>query len=142
MTEPRTLREILTPFCPLGTDHTLILDWVQDGTLFRVKQVEGYFLDVAPMLVNHRLCTTWIDDQDEYARFWCYTGNSRAAFMAAVLAAALWDGSDDSEPLGWNKSGQTREWREPGTSETWQAGRAVPTMVAIANAENAWPPKV
>lgn len=142
MAETMTLREILTPFCPLGTDKDLMLEWVQDGSLFRVKEVLGYYLDIAPQLANYRLVTTPIENESGWERGWCYVGKGRASFMAAVLAATLWDGSDDSEPLGWNKSLQTGEFREAGSSQSWQAGRAVPTMVDVANSENAWPTKV
>jgi hypothetical protein len=76
----------------------------------------------------------------EWAKHLAY--NLHAPLPGDETAAAMWDGSDDSEPLGWNKNGQTREWRESGSSETWQAGRAVSTMVTMANAENAWPPKI
>lgn len=33
--------------------------------------------------------------------------------LTAVLAAADWDGGDDTEPVGWNKNGRTGEWRPP-----------------------------
>jgi hypothetical protein len=125
MADDYTLRDLLTPVCPLGTADSLILEWVQDGTLFRVKQVPGYFLDIAPMLVNYRLCTTWIDDQSRYDRFWCYAGSGRATWMAAVLAATMWDGSDETEPMGWNKNGQSSEFREPEHPQVWQNSRAV-----------------
>lgn len=32
--------------------------------------------------------------------------------MCAAFAGAAWDGSDDTEPLCWNKNGQTGEYRE------------------------------
>jgi hypothetical protein len=142
MIETLTLRELLTPSCPLGTDQDLVLEWVQDGTLYRVKEVLGYYLDIAPQLVNYRLVTTPVEDESGWERGWCYAGRGRAAFMAALLAAAMWDGSDDTEPLGWNRNLQTQQWREPGTGQTWQNTRAVPSMVGPADEEQAWPPKV
>ena len=142
MIETMTLRELLTPSCPLGTADDLVLEWVQDGTLYRVKEVLGYYLDIAPQLVNYRLITTLVEDESGYARGWGYAGRGRAPFMAALLAAAMWDGSALTEPMGWNENLQTREWREPGTGQTWQTGGAVPTFVGRADAEQAWPPKI
>ena len=49
----------------------------------------------------------------------------------------MWDGSDDTEPLSWNRNGQTKEWREPGTSQTWQTSRAVEVAAEIL--EKGWP---
>lgn len=127
MTE--TLRDILTPSCPLGTADHLILDWVHDGTLFRVKEVLGYYLDVqASPLFSFRLVTTPVENEAVWQRGWCYLGKDRYAWTAVLLAAAMWDGSDDTEPLGWNKNLQTREWREPGVSQTWQTARSVPSF--------------
>lgn len=143
MTDRMTLRELLEPCCPLGTADRLILDWVQKDTLFRVKEVEsGYYLDIAPQLVNYRLVTTPVENESSWVRGWCYAGRGRHSFVAAVLAAALWDGSDHTEPTGWNKSLQTREWREPGEPQTWQTSRGVLVLHAALDQERAWPPKV
>lgn len=118
-----TLRELIIPVTREGK---LICEQV-DG-LFRVKEVGRYYLDVCPMALNYRLCTTLIDLPGIYDRHWCYVGRGRPAWMAAVLAAAMWDGSDDTEPLGWNKNGTTGKWREPGMHDTWQASRAVQVL--------------
>lgn len=82
---------------------------------YRVKETETYYVEVTPMLVNWRLHTirkdggplAWSD------RFWCYAGRSQQSFVTAVAAAVAWDGSDETEPEGWNKNGQTQEWRAP-----------------------------
>lgn len=144
MTDYRmTLHELLTPMCPLGTADHLMLEWVQDGTLYRVKEVLGYYVDIQPSpFYSYRLVTTPVEDEAVWQRGWCYQGKDRHAWMAVLLAAAMWDGSDDTEPMGWNKNLQTKEWREPGSSQTWQAGDAVPTMVDRADEEQAWPPKI
>lgn len=139
MTETPTLREVLTPACPLGTADDLILEWVQDGTLFRVKRAGDYYLDIAPQLVNYRLVTTPVDNEMGWERGWCYVGKDRDAWMAVLLAAALWEGSDDSEPLGWNKNLQTQAWREPGTSQTWQTSSAVARYAGMPIKDEAGP---
>lgn len=80
----------------------------------RVKETETHFIDVIPMLVNWRLHTirkdggplAWSD------RFWCYAGRGQVSLHRAVAAALAWDGSDETEPEGWSKNGQTGEWRE------------------------------
>ena len=51
-------------------------------------------------------------------RFWLYEGPDSQAYMAALHAALLWDGSDDTEPHGWNRNGQTGRVRS-----NWEAGR-------------------
>jgi hypothetical protein len=53
-----------------------------------------------------------------YDRHWCFAGTSFTTLLRAVQAAAEWDGGDDTDPFGWNKNGQTGEWREP---ESWDA---------------------
>lgn len=125
MTDDPTLRELLTPSCPLGTDQDLVLQWVQDGTIYRVKEVLGYYLDVVPTFYSYRLVTTPVEDESGWVRGWCYLGKDRHAWMAALLAAAMWSGDDGTEPMGWNKNLQTREYREPGASQTWQTSQSV-----------------
>src|SRR5688572_19209844 len=46
-------------------------------------------------------------------RYWCYTGRDQRTFSRAVAAALAWEGADNTEPEGWNKNGQTGEWRPP-----------------------------
>lgn len=81
---------------------------------FRVKETDRYYLDVMQMLFNWRLCCTRKDCELVYDRSWCYVGRDQLAFLTAVFAALEWDGSDDTEPVGWNKNNQTGEWREWG----------------------------
>jgi hypothetical protein len=80
---------------------------------WRVKSTERYHLDVMVMFYNYRLVTTRRDIPGIYDRYWCYAGKTPTVLLAAVAAALAWDGSDDTEPAGWNKSGQTQEWRPP-----------------------------
>jgi hypothetical protein len=80
---------------------------------FRVKETDTHHLDVLAMLFNWRLCTTPKSCPLVYDRSWCYAGRGVDSLLAAVAAAAAWDGSDDTEPVGWNKNNQTGKWREP-----------------------------
>ena len=72
----------------------------------RIKTVGDYHIEVIPMAVNFRIRTVRVDG-GKYAwseRYWCYAGRGRDSFVAAVLAAAAWDGAPDTEPVGWVKS--------------------------------------
>jgi len=75
-----------------------------------VKAVATGDIHVLPMAANYRVQTSI---RGFPVRHWCYAGRGPASYVAAVLAAHAWDGSDDTEPVGWNKNGQTGEWREP-----------------------------
>lgn len=78
----------------------------------RVKTTATHHIDMLRMLFNWRICTTPIGEPNCYDRHWCYKGTGLDTFMAAVLAAHAWDGAEGTEPDGWNKNGQTHEWRE------------------------------
>jgi hypothetical protein len=82
-----------------------------DGGL-RVKETETHYIDVLRMIYNWRIARTPKDSPMTYDRGWCYAGTGDAALWRAVLAAAAWDGADDTEPEGWSKNIQTGEWRE------------------------------
>jgi hypothetical protein len=114
MTAHDELRALLAPI----VQGELIFRPFENG--FRIKRVDRYYVDVVRMLYSWRITTTSSWCPMFYDRHWCYNGIGSAAFTAAVFAAAVWDGSDDTEPLGWNKNVQTGVWREPGTPGTWQ----------------------
>lgn len=82
---------------------------------FVVKETPTHLIVVCPMLFNWRVCTTPKCAPYSYDRFWCYAGRDAESFHRAVAAAMAWDGADDTEPEGWNKNGQTHQWREPRT---------------------------
>lgn len=124
-TTDMTLRDLLIPCAPLGTE--LILEW-PDRSIFRIKRVGRVYVDVCPLMVNIRVVTTPVDADYSYERFWCYVGRGHQSFMAAVLAATMWDGQDGTEPLGWNKNGQTQEFRDAGHPQVWQSSRASVVM--------------
>lgn len=84
------------------------------GYGFRVKETDTHFIDLVPMLFNWRVHTVRKDDPLSWGeRFWCYEGRDLVTFQRAVAAALAWDGADHTEPEGWNKNGQTQEWRAP-----------------------------
>lgn len=78
---------------------------------FRLRETETHFIDVMRMLVNWRVTTTYKDTLWECDRHWCFAGTGAVALLRAAHAVAEWDGADDTEPAGWNKNGQTGEWR-------------------------------
>lgn len=80
---------------------------------YRVTETETHYLDVLRQIYSWRLVTTPKDFPMVWDRGWCYYGTGLGSLAAAVLAARTWDGSDDSEPEGWNKNIQTQEWRPP-----------------------------
>lgn len=111
------------PYSTTG-DVITVMDQVQHAAEFvervggddlgvLVKETPTHLICVKPMLFNWRLHTVR-KPRDEYPsseRHWCYTGLGVQAFTNAYVAALAWDGSDDTEPPGWNKNGQTGEWR-------------------------------
>lgn len=104
-----TREEILSRFANLDREMT------EEG-LWRVKtSADGrHHIDVVRMIFNWRVATTPVATPYVFARWWCYKGTGPAAFVTAALAALAWDGSDNTEPAGWNKNGQTGEWRDNG----------------------------
>lgn len=80
---------------------------------WRVKETPTHYIDVLVQLYNWRVARTPKADPYCIDRFWCYSGTGMSTLMLALGAAWAWDGADDTEPEGWNKNGQTREWRAP-----------------------------
>lgn len=78
---------------------------------FRLRETETHFIDVMRMLVNWRVTETRKDFGVLYDRHWCFAGTGAVALLRVAYAVAEWDGADDTEPAGWNKNGQTGEWR-------------------------------
>jgi hypothetical protein len=86
---------------------------------WRVKETSAHFIDVLVQIYNYRIARTPKACPLTCDRYYCYAGKGPATLLAAVLAASAWDGGDDTEPPGWNKNGQTGEWREPGSEDDW-----------------------
>lgn len=79
---------------------------VQDPTQFervdggwRVRETDTHFIDIYPMLFNDRIVTVPKAAPLTVDRYWCYDKGG-----PAFLAAAAWDGSDETEPVGWKKA--------------------------------------
>lgn len=72
---------------------------------FRVKtSADGrHYIDLLEMLFNWRIVTTPVACPVVVDRGWCYFGRDAYTFLKAVKAAQDWDGSDDTEPAGYDK---------------------------------------
>lgn len=66
---------------------------------WRIKETPTHYIDVLSMFYNDRVVTTPKSLPSAYDRYWCYDKGG-----AALHAAMLWDGSDDTEPEGWKKA--------------------------------------
>lgn len=76
---------------------------------FRVKTAGGYHADVYGMLVNWRLALVPVETPVPVARrYWCYAGRGGETLALALASAALWDGTEDWEPSGFE-----RAWNRP-----------------------------
>lgn len=80
---------------------------------FRVKDTGTHHVDILLMIYNWRVARTSKACDESCDRHWCYSGTSWITLVRAAFAAAEWDGGDDTDPAGWNKNGQTGEWRAP-----------------------------
>lgn len=97
-----------------AVDHEAGIPSGRDAAGILIKETDTHCIYVMRMAYNWRLHTirkprepmSWSE------RFWCYEGLGQRTFMRASLAAHAWDGADDTEPVGWNKNGQTHEWRD------------------------------
>jgi hypothetical protein len=70
-----------------------------DGGGWRIHETATHYVDVLPMIYTDRIACTPVDDETIYDRFWCYPKGG-----AALFAAVVWDGADDTEPVGWLKA--------------------------------------
>jgi len=69
-----------------------------------VKTEDEYQLCVRPMLRGmFRLSEIPVEDERDLGRYWCFP-----SFEAAVLAAMVWDVSEDTAPVGWLRDGGAR----------------------------------
>jgi hypothetical protein len=99
----------------IAAGDELILEPIEGG--WRIKRAGPFYVDVLVMLFNYRIAATPVEFPLVYDRFWCYAGKTPAVLTAALLAAAAWNPNDGSEPAGWNKNGQTGEWRAPAVAD-------------------------
>jgi hypothetical protein len=108
----------------MASPHELIDPLIKAETSADITTIDGgwrikenpagtHYVDVLHMLFNFRIVLTPKDDPSFYVRHWCYSGNNFPSLMRTIAAAIAWDGGLDTEPDGWNKSGQTGERRQP-----------------------------
>ena len=76
---------------------------VTEEGFVRCGETATHYIDVLPMLFNDRIVTTNKSMPSTYDRYWCYRKGG-----AALIAALAWDGSEDTEPVGWKKSWDQR----------------------------------
>jgi hypothetical protein len=91
---------------------------------YRVGETATHYLDAIKMLYSWRLCETPKACPLVCDRYWCYAyaGSEPQALLAVIAAVRAWNGAQDTEPDGWNKNGQTGEWREPSSLvDRWAA---------------------
>ncbi len=84
---------------------------IDGGWRIKENTAGTHYVDLLQMIVNHRVVLTPKDDESCYVRHWCFSGNTTQDLLRAFTAAIAWDGALDSEPVGWNKNGQTGERR-------------------------------
>ena len=89
------------------------------GTGYRVGETETAFIEVVPMLFNDRVIVVPKSAPLTVDRHWCFQRGP-----AAILAALAWDGSDDTEPVGWIKSWDGRYSEEFLSEQKRVTGRA------------------
>jgi hypothetical protein len=86
---------------------------IDGGWRVKTNDAGTHYVDILVMLYNYRVVLTPVDRPMMIDRHWCYAGRTRATLLRAVVAVHAWDGSPDTEPYGWNKNGQTGQWRAP-----------------------------
>lgn len=104
MTDTDTVTE--PPETQFNWDNITTID---GGWRIKKNTADTHYVDVLQMLLNYRIVLTPVDDDSCYVRHWCYSGNTPSDFLRTMLAAIAWDGSLDTDPVGWNKNGQTGE---------------------------------
>lgn len=87
------------------------VETTESGIRVKVSDDGQHYIDVMTMMFNYRIVTTRVDMPEVYDRFWCYVGKDQQTLLRATAAALTWSGDDDTEPEGWDKNGQTGEFR-------------------------------
>lgn len=70
----------------------------EDRRCFTVARVGEYWVDIVPMVFNHRVVLTPVDRPAGYAVGWCYP-----SMTAALLAVRAWNPAEADEPAGFTK---------------------------------------
>jgi hypothetical protein len=89
-----------------------IVEIEHDGSsqIFRVRETETHYIDVAEMLFNWRVVATPKNFPYVYDAAYCYVGKDVPTFMRAVLGARVWGGPGTGDPPGYDKNPMTGEW--------------------------------
>lgn len=74
------------------------LAWNVDRAAWHVGETATHFVDIIPMIFNHRLVLTPKACPQTYDAGWCYP-----SLDAALVAFALWDIELEPEPSGYIK---------------------------------------
>lgn len=83
---------------------------------YRVAETETHYIDVLRMTFSWRICETPKAFPEVIDRHWCYNF-TRHTLLSVLATAKSWAFAVNSglvdcpEPAGWNKNGQTGEWR-------------------------------
>lgn len=86
---------------------------IDGGWRVKINEQGTHYVDVLEMMFNYRITLTPISMPSVYDAYWCYAGKSPTNLLRTLLSAAAWSGNLGTDPEGWNKNGQTQEWREP-----------------------------
>lgn len=86
---------------------------IDGGWRIKENDTGTHYIDVMVMAFNYRITLTPIAMPYVHDEYWCYAGRTQADLLRTVAAAYAWNGDPNTEPDGWNKNGQTKEWREP-----------------------------
>jgi hypothetical protein len=73
-------------------------EWSDQRQCWVAAEVGPYWVDIIPMIYNHRVTLTPKDSPDGYVVGWCYP-----SILAAVAAVAAWDPAAEPEPVGYAK---------------------------------------
>jgi len=93
---------------PYDTSQDSQLTPIDGGFRLKLSDDGRHHIDILKMLFNWRLVTTPVGHEEGWDRGWCYFGHGeettmRHALFRAAAAAYVWDGSDDTEPQGYDK---------------------------------------
>jgi hypothetical protein len=86
---------------------------IDGGWRIKINDDGTHYVDVLTMIYNYRIALTPLNSPLSIDRHWCYAGKTPTNLLRTLLCAAAWSGNAGTEPEGWNKNGQTHEWREP-----------------------------
>lgn len=90
-----------------------VMEPIEGGWRVKTSDDGVHYIDIMVMMFNYRITTTRVDIPAVYDRFWCYVGKDQQTLLRTMAAAMAWSGENGTEPEGWDKNGQTGEFRHP-----------------------------